>query len=75
MYVYDYWMKDGSRKQFLTDNRFFPDEVCNFADAHKEEITSAFCDHFNMTVESFLGGDKLENYQVICKYYKEEEDD
>lgn len=72
MYVYDYWMKDGSRKQFLTDNHpFIPDEVCDFIDSHEKEITGAFCDRFYMNVESFLNGDKLEDYQVICKYYEE----
>lgn len=74
MYVYDYWMKDGSRKQFLTDNHsFIPDEVYDFIDSHKKEIKGAFCDRFYMDVESFLSGDNLEDYQVICKYYEEED--
>lgn len=73
MYIYDYFLKDGSRKQFFADQACIPDEVCDFVDSHKEEIIGAFCDHFNMTVESFLGGAEPNDNQVICKYYEEEE--
>ena len=67
MWAYDYYLKDGSRRIFYTNEPDYPEEVLKFCENHKDEIEDSFCDHYPMTVEEFIGENKLEDYKVICK--------
>ena len=67
MYMYDYYLKDGSRKVFYTDESDIPEELLEFVEEHENEIDDKFCDHFPMTVKEFFRETELEDCDVICK--------
>lgn len=67
MYIYDYYLKNNSRKIFYTDSSDIPKEVISFGEKNKDKIKTSYCDHFPMTVEEFIGEEKLNSYEVICE--------
>lgn len=67
MWIYDYYLKNGERKQFYTDEPGFPHEVAAFYDKNKEQIEDSFCDHFPCTIAEFTNGKRVDEEIVICK--------
>ena len=67
MYMYDYYLKNNSRKIFYTDESDIPKEILDFCEENKDNIKTSFCDHFPMTVKEFVGKKKLKPYEIVCE--------
>lgn len=67
MWIYDYCLKNGGRKQSYTDEPGFPREVAAFYDENKEQIKDSFCYHFSCTIAEFTNGKSIDEGIVICK--------
>ena len=67
MWIYDYYLKNGVRKQFYTDEPGLPREVAAFCDRNKGQIEDSFCDHFPCTIAEFTNGKCIDKEIIVCK--------
>lgn len=56
MWVYQVCLKDGTEKEFLTDEPYVPDDYLKFCEENKDSIDDVFCDHFPMTISEWKMG-------------------
>lgn len=63
MYMYDIYLKDGTRKVFYQDEISPCEKVKNFL--HNNEYKDYYVNHFPISVHGYVGSSILKDYEEI----------
>ena len=46
MWLYEIYLRDGTHKEYPTDDPYPPEEYCDYCEKEQENIEDVYCTHF-----------------------------